>query len=211
MVKIINEPLNNNISINNISINEVDNNIINIDTDITPIKAKMLLSNIGVNLIVKKYNSRIIDKNLEATIIDVANVFNLDYFESQFDLELNLKTKNIGGNLKQNKLNADIKYEDISAKIKNSLIGSEIIDKLVIYYDDNSNMNSVIFNFTASDLVNNKLTKTHNLNKTLVDVSVFDNTDTEVMVGLNIINNNSVELDFSRVTVTGTWKLMIEG
>lgn len=79
-----------------------------------------------------------------------------------------------------------------------------------VYIGDSSNVNSVIFSFTQDDIVNGKLIRTHNLNSPIVDVSIIDNNGVEIMTQHRVLNDNSVESDFSNVVVNGTWKILFE-
>ena len=69
---------------------------------------------------------------------------------------------------------------------------------------------SITFSFSAGDIADGRLIKTHNFNKSVVDVSVIDSNNKEVMVGLEILSPNAIALDFTRVQVNGIWKVLIE-
>jgi hypothetical protein len=108
-------------------------------------------------------------------------------------------------NIKANIINnpycgVTIRVEKIQAKIIN----------LIVLSSGGDDTDSIIFNFSNNDLVNGKLRRVHNFQKLAVDISVFDNINKEVMIGVEIIDLNTIELDFSRANINGVWKLLIE-
>lgn len=108
------------------------------------------------------------------------------------------------------------KFSVIDTKIKsltvNMVDAASIKTKLVkvIYLGESPVVvNSIEFTLTANDLINNKLIKFHGLNS-VVDVTVFDNLGTNVGIGIEIIDDDRVQLDFQRLVVNGIWKVLIE-
>lgn len=135
--------------------------------------------------------------------------------------------KNIQAKLKDNNIEATINrlniqvhpgFRGIKIELKGfsqaALLKSKPITiKIVTTYKIESGVGgvqSIIYNFTINDLIDNKLRRTHNFNQGIVDASVIDNVGQEIMVGAEIINDNIIELDFSRADIQGVWKLLIE-
>ncbi len=91
-----------------------------------------------------------------------------------------------------------------------------ICDNIIINYTPPDDVHkSILLYVSQSDIdasVNNIVRKLHNLNTTYVDVSVFDQNNKEIMLGLTIVNANVIDLDFSRISIpTGVnWKILVE-
>lgn len=109
----------------------------------------------------------------------------------------------------------DAKLLEIPAtfSIKSKYLTAKIANVIVLENGDSGggddeNM-SITYNFTAADLTDGKLTKTHNRNR-LVDVSVFNDAGKEIMVGVDVLNLNQFTLDLRRATVNGVWKILVE-
>jgi hypothetical protein len=137
---------------------------------------------------------------------------------------------NIPGNAKilPTIINAEVDTPALIANTRIRFLKAEIINKyfcdvniivdkikakiinLIVLDDGGDDTDSIIFNFSNNDLVSGKLRRTHNFQKLAIDVSVFDNINKEVMIGVEIIDLNTIELDFSRANITGVWKLLIE-
>lgn len=98
-------------------------------------------------------------------------------------------------------------------RVSTKPITAKIANVLVLDSGDSGGGNdddmSITYSFTANDLVDGKITKTHNKNK-YVDVSVFDESGTEIMVGLDILNLNQVVIDLGRAIPTGVWRVLID-
>jgi hypothetical protein len=95
-----------------------------------------------------------------------------------------------------------------SAWIKNICISGRVI---TVYYPSLvDEIKSVIFSFSQSDIINGKLVRTHNLNSEVIDVSVIDDENISVGINYNVINSNTVEIDFTAILITGVWKVLIE-
>lgn len=66
-----------------------------------------------------------------------------------------------------------------------------------------------VYYFTANDLVNERITRNHNFNTDVVDVTVYDSNGR--MIGCDVsITRTTVTLNLTRVTVIGTWKMLVE-
>lgn len=77
--------------------------------------------------------------------------------------------------------------------------------------DANPSATSYTQTFTSADVVEGKITVTHNLNQKLVMAAVFDNSDSQVMpTGFRLLNANQVEFDVTAHVITGTWSLIIK-
>lgn len=63
--------------------------------------------------------------------------------------------------------------------------------------------------FVASDIVNGNLTIAHAFNRTDLDVTVFDNANNIVNLGVRVLFN-SIIIDLSRVNIAGIWRVLIE-
>lgn len=66
-----------------------------------------------------------------------------------------------------------------------------------------------IFSFTSNDLFDNKITRSHNFNTDVVDVTLSDPNGRIVNVK-TLVTRNTVTLDLKRIQVTGTWKFLVE-
>lgn len=110
-----------------------------------------------------------------------------------------------------------IKHKSLSNKlsIKPKKIQPKISLNVISYYaiasdDSVSTKSNVIYHFTANDLIDNRLRRVHLLNSDVVDVSVIDDAGVEIELTPRIIDKNTIELDFNRISVNNTWKVMIE-
>jgi hypothetical protein len=66
--------------------------------------------------------------------------------------------------------------------------------------------------FTEASLsVARVLTVTHNLGVSdlSVHIAVYDNNNKLVLVQPTLVNANSLTIDFSKITITGTWRLIV--
>ena len=147
-------------------------------------------------------NAEIITPPPQVTLLNKLTIFDCELFKEQFNTDIKINTI---------LLNADILINDIYAHVRTRQMTADIVDVLIkAGGDGGSEMASLIFNFSQSDLLNGKLRKVHNFNQSVVDVSVINNVGSEIMVSLEIINSNTIELDFSRVQIDGVWQLLIE-
>ena len=64
-------------------------------------------------------------------------------------------------------------------------------------------------NIVAADVVSNLVTWTHNLGTTAVMVQIRDANGVSIGVDSTITNSNTVTIDFTGLTVTGTWTAVI--
>lgn len=95
-----------------------------------------------------------------------------------------------------------------AAIISNKSIKSSILR--VIYKEVSPiPVDSLNFLFSASELINNTLTKYHGFNSR-VDVSVFNELGEEVEVEVDASNLNYVTVNLGRLTVTNNWTIKIE-
>lgn len=68
--------------------------------------------------------------------------------------------------------------------------------------------------FTSADLVGDTLTVIHNLGSAAVVVSVFDNNSSPFRVipgSVEAIDENTVLIDFHGFSISGTWKVIVQG
>jgi hypothetical protein len=92
--------------------------------------------------------------------------------------------------------------------IKSKSLVTKLI-KIVQLGSESNVSNSSTFPFTANDLVNNKLKKVHGWNTKNIDTTVIDNFGMEIAVSSQV-DTTHVEIDLSRISVQGTWYLLIE-
>lgn len=147
--------------------------------------------------------------------------------KTQFCSTARIATVKNFGIVKINQINCDIQdfeKENIRVRIKEisvkclKFISNVFLNKKCIsakkldfvYIGSSDDVNSVIFNFTQDDIVGGKLTRTHNLNSPIVDISIIDQNGVEIMTQHKILNNNTVESDFSNINVVGVWKILFE-
>jgi hypothetical protein len=69
--------------------------------------------------------------------------------------------------------------------------------------------NSLAFPFSSNDLVNLKLKKYHGWNTTAIDITVIDNVGKEIEISSQV-DNQYVEIDLTRCTISGNWTLLVE-
>lgn len=65
--------------------------------------------------------------------------------------------------------------------------------------------------FTSANLSSGVLTVTHNLGQQYVAIMVYDNSGLGVMPQTTVTSANALTLDFSDVTVSGTWQVVVVG
>lgn len=64
--------------------------------------------------------------------------------------------------------------------------------------------------FTSGDLVAGVNTVEHNLDQTYVSVTVYDNNEKIVLPdNVTAVDSNTVDIDLSSWTITGTWHVVI--
>lgn len=93
-----------------------------------------------------------------------------------------------------------------SMLVFNNPTGHLILAPLVAPSDDGLAM---IFTFTVNDLFNNRITRSHNFNTEVVDVTLID-PNGRIVNCETIITRNTVSLNLIRIPVSGTWKFLVE-
>lgn len=144
--------------------------------------------------------ANVISPLIKCEVVDNPICVSPDFIKQQFNAKVSIKSSLIHFKLETKKITLKILENKLSAKIV----------EVVVIESGVSDINSISFTFTQNDIVDNKLTKYHGLNSPIVDVSITDNMNNEIMLGLHIINTNNVEIDFTRVQVIGTWRCLIE-
>lgn len=66
-----------------------------------------------------------------------------------------------------------------------------------------------IQSFTANDVINNSITRSHALDSDLVDVTLFDQNSRIVNCQINV-TRYTVTLNLKRIQIVGTWKFLVE-
>lgn len=160
--------------------------------------------------------------------LNLKTCINCSAFENQFHSDATIKSViNIEAGVQINQLSCQIRndiqtthrirFREISAKCldfisnvyaKIKCISAKRLD--FVYIGSSDEVKSVIFNFTQDDIIGGKLIRTHNLDSPIVDVSIIDSNGIEIMTQHIILNNNTVESDFSSINVIGTWKILFE-
>lgn len=93
----------------------------------------------------------------------------------------------------------------ISANLQNQ------IDNISVTAPNISGAANYQLSFTNSDLVSNILTVNHNLDQKHVSVTVFNNSDTQIIPDeVTLIDSNSLQVDLTSFgTITGTWTALV--
>ena len=77
-----------------------------------------------------------------------------------------------------------------------------------IQFDGGSNL-ARTFTFTSADVVNNEVTKVHNLGTNILDVTVLNNIGEAIELATTV-DTSKVVIDVSRASIIGTWKVLVE-
>ncbi len=74
---------------------------------------------------------------------------------------------------------------------------------------DRGEVLSRTFTFTNADIINDEVTKVHNLGSNILDVTVLNQLGEAIELATTV-DTSKVVVDVSRASIIGTWKILVE-